>query len=822
MEALLGSLARLSRDSPVLFVVEDLHWADSASLDTLAFLIRSLRDERIGLLLTFRSDELHRRHPLRPWLGEVERLGTVRRLELGPLEPVETAELIAAIRGDLPPRELVDRIQRRSDGNPFLIEELLARDDVRADRSTLSPDLRDILLSRVGSVSDEAQTILGIAAVAGRKVDAALLAQVSTLAPEALDAGLKDCIERGLLVVDHGESRDRLAFRHALIAEVVYDGILPNERIRLHRAIAEILAARTASPGPPEPGHWAELAGHWDAARDEVRAFDAALHAADEAEQSFAWAAALAQYRRALAGWELVPDPEGIAGFDRVELLNRAATAASPGDFLRGAAIPLLREAIAEADRRGDPARSALLRGRLSHALWVNGHPAEAHALLREALELVPPDPPTVERAWILARLAQNLMLDGSDRDSQDFAEAAVDIARELGDRRVETHALNTLACALVGLGRCELSAESMERALEIALELGEPDSVERAYSNAVEILGICGRDERALEVAWAGIERSAALGIGEVDAAQIAFHVAEVLYECGRWAEAGRLLAQARLDAPASDDDVLPLANRVEALAKNVALAVGTGDSVAATRWLEWVGDRLRDGFESEYQYTGPYACARAELALWQGRPREASAAIADALPRLEQTDDIRYRMRLLRLGTRAAADLAEAARDRRDPTALAEALGLAAALRTRSVSAIAAISGMDGGLAHELAAEEATVAAEETRLHGASDPLAWREAAARWLIRGRPYHRAYARYREAEASVGRGERTEAAAALGEAAVIAAGLGARPLLDAIEALGRRARIPSGPARPHRTAARRRWTRPPRWRASWD
>jgi ATP/maltotriose-dependent transcriptional regulator MalT len=203
-----------------------------------------------------------------------------------------------------------------------------------------------------------------------------------------------------------------------------------------------------------------------------------------------------------------------------------------------------------------------------------------------------------------------------------------------------------------------------------------------------------------------------------------------------------------------------------------------------------------LRAGFDAEYQYTGPYACSRAELALWQGRPGEALDAIADTLPHLERTDDARYRMRLLRLGMRAAADVAEIARDRRDAAGSAEAVEMASALRTRSLSAVDAIAAMDGGLALELTAEEATVAAEETRLRGASDPSAWYEAAEAWSARGRPYHRAYARYREAEAHLVDGERPQAAEALPEAARIATSLGARPLLDAVQALGRRARIP--------------------------
>jgi DNA-binding CsgD family transcriptional regulator len=796
MEALLGLLGRLSMDAPVLLIVEDLHWADSATLDTLSFLLRSLRDERVGLLLTFRSDELHRRHPLRPWLGEIERLGTVERIELEALAAAETGELIAAIRGGEPPPELIERIQARSDGNPFFIEELLAREESQATPSVLRPSLRDILLSRIESVPDDAQTILDVAAVVGRMVDPALLAQVSALAPAALDAGLDACVARRLLVLDRAEARERLAFRHALIAEVVYDGILPDERIRLHRAIAEVLAARIAAPGPEVPGRWAELAGHWEAARDEVRAFVAALHAAEEAEQAFAWAAAVAQYRRALAGWELVPDPEALAGYDRIELLSRAATATWLGGRDVGGQAALLREAIAEADRRGDVARGSLLRGRLGFDLWIGGHPAEAHAAYREALELVSADPPTVERGWILARLAQTLMLEGSERESARIAEEAIAIARDVGDRRVEAHALSTLAADLASLGRCELGAETGERSVEIALELEDPRYIGRAYGNAVEILALCGRDDRALELAQEGVERAAAMGIGEVDAALLGPIAAVVDYECGRWPEAARRLADARVEVPTPDADLLSLAKWVEILALTPGLDVGTGEWDAAERKLAWVGEQLRDRFESEYQYTGPWACARAELALWQARPRDALVAVDEVLPRLERTDDVRYRMRLLRLGMRAAADLAEIARDRGDPAAEAEAFAIAAGLRARSAPAVAAIASMDGGLELELRAEEATVAAEETRLHGVSDPLAWREAADRWSARGRPYPHAYVRFREAEASLGRGERTDATAALGEAARIATSLGARPLLDAAAGLARRARIP--------------------------
>ena len=125
LDAVLGVLQRLSEISPVLFVVEDLHWADPATRETIAFLIRQLGSDRVVLVLTFRADELHRRHPLRPWLVELERGGRVERLDLEPLDPTETSELLAAILGAPPTPALADQIHRRSDGNPFFVEELL-------------------------------------------------------------------------------------------------------------------------------------------------------------------------------------------------------------------------------------------------------------------------------------------------------------------------------------------------------------------------------------------------------------------------------------------------------------------------------------------------------------------------------------------------------------------------------------------------------------------------------------------------------------------------------------------------------------------------
>ena len=178
LEALLGLVQRLADRKPLLLVVEDLHWADPGTRETLTYLVRNLRADAAVLLLTYRSDELHRRHPLLPWLAELERTGRVERVELTRLEPASTKELLAAILGGDPDRDLVERVLERSDGNPFFIEELLMAEGASSDRG-MPPTLRGILLARISALPEAAQSVVGVAAVAGRRVDHDLLATVA-------------------------------------------------------------------------------------------------------------------------------------------------------------------------------------------------------------------------------------------------------------------------------------------------------------------------------------------------------------------------------------------------------------------------------------------------------------------------------------------------------------------------------------------------------------------------------------------------------------------------------------------------------------------
>ena len=257
MELVLGLLGRLSAARPVLLVLEDLHWADQSTLELVAFLIRALRGMRVLLAATYRSDELHRRHPLRPLLSGWERMRTVNRLDLVRFERDEVATQLAAILAAEPGPGLVDLVYDRSGGNAYLVEELAGVVRRGGDPADLPPSLVDVLLSGVDSLSEPAQRLLRTAAVAGKQVPDRLLAAVAGLSEPELFAALREAVEAHLLVVD--QSGPGYEFRHALTRDAVYEDMLPGERVRLHAAYGETLAARPGTGGrrhrrPGRPG----------------------------------------------------------------------------------------------------------------------------------------------------------------------------------------------------------------------------------------------------------------------------------------------------------------------------------------------------------------------------------------------------------------------------------------------------------------------------------------------------------------------------------------------------------------------------------------
>jgi AAA ATPase domain len=449
-----GLLALLDRLGPVALVIEDLHWADPSTRDFLVFLVRNARTEPLFVLATYRSDELHRRHPLRPVLAELERAPRVQRVVLERFTRDEVTQQLTGILGDEPDPGLADRLYTRAQGNAFYTEELLA---ASADGSgELPATLRDALLGRYERLPAAAQDVVRVAAVSERPIGHALLEAV--LAPGEVIEGAREAVAHQLLVT-HADGT--YAFRHALVGEAIYEDLLPGERTALHGALARALEADPAAAP-------AELACHWQGAHDLPRALAASVAAGVEARRLHAHGEALRHLEDALALWDRVPDAAERAGMPRSAVLRIAGGAANDG-YQSARAIALMREAIADA-AGADRVELARMHAELAHYLrHANQHDASDEEV-RRALELLPEDA-RLERARLRDQSSKSLMLRGHFREAALEAHETVAEARRQGALDLEAAAVNTEGISLAALGHVEDGARLLRRARDLALE---------------------------------------------------------------------------------------------------------------------------------------------------------------------------------------------------------------------------------------------------------------------------------------------------------------------------------------------------------------
>jgi DNA-binding CsgD family transcriptional regulator/tetratricopeptide (TPR) repeat protein len=783
-ERLLGVVQRLATGAPLLWVLEDLHWVDRSTRDLLAYLATYLRSGRVLLLVTFRSDELHRLHPLRRLLAELARNRRVVRLQLERFTRAQLAEQLAGLLGADPPARLVDDVYARSEGNPFFAEELVL---AGADPGVLPPSLQEVLLTRVVRLGSGTQRLLGVAAAAGPGATQPLLAAVAGLDDQQLLDGLHEAVDRQLLVPDPGGG-EGYVFRHALLAEAVYGELLPGERVRLHTALAAALEAGFEGEGPPA-SRAARLAYHWAAAGDQPRALTASLAAAAAAEQVYAFAEAQLQLERALALWDRVPDAEARAGSDRAALLARCADAAY-GAGNQSEAAELVRQAVALVDEVRQPRRAGLLHEQLARCLRRLGDPAALGAH-QQAVRLVP-SAPSPERARVLGSLAQYLLIVDRFAELRGPAEEAIATAERVGARAEEANARTALGGALIYLGEPDAGLAELERAVRLATEAGDLIVMLRAILNYSDKLLAAGRLTEAATVALDGIQQARRLGLARLYGPLLAHVATEALAALGRWDQAEQLSREGLETSPSGPAYVaLPLAR--------AALELGLGDLDAAQARLQAVR-RLLPGSIPEARNAGPLFCGLAELALWRGHLDQARELVAEGVPLLAANP--RHATPVYALGLRVEADRAELARARH-PGQPAPDDHTATALLARLAQA--ATSPAAAGLP-ELVAWQATARAERTRRDGPSDPAAWAAAVAVWERLGQPYRAAYAGFRQAEALLGTGDSGRAAVVLGRAAAITGRLGARLLDGEIQALARRGRLalapPTGVAAP--------------------
>jgi len=779
-ELLLGVIGRLAARAPLLWVMEDLHWADRSTRDLLAFLAAALRWGRVLLVGTFRSDELHRLHPLRRLLGELARNRRVQRLELPRLTRAELAEQLAALLGADPPTRVADDIYVRSEGNPFFAEELLRAGEGHRP-GALPSSLQEVLLTRVVRLGRGTQQLLGVAAAAGPSATQPLLAMVAGMDEAALLDGLREAVDQQLLLPEPGG--EGYVFRHALVAEAVYAELLPGERVRLHTALANALEAGI-EPGGPPAARAARLAYHWSAAGDQPRALAASIQAAAAAERIYAFAEAQLQLERVLGLWDRVPDAEARARMDRVRLLSRCAEAAySAGDAARAA--ELVRQALALAGQARQPQRVGLLHEQMARYLRLLGDPA-ALGEQQEAVRLVAPEP-SAERARVLGSLAQMLVLVDRFPEARGLAEEAVAIAGQTGACAEEAIARTALGSALVNLGEVDVGLAELETAARLATQADDVTVALRAIHNRSDVLLATGRLDEAAAVALGGLAEARRLGLTHFYGPFLAGNATDALFASGCWDQAEQVSRQG-LEVAASDATLIPL------LPVRAALEMGLGDLDAAGARLQTLR-RLLPARIAEAQKVGPLFAGLAELALWRGDLDQARQLVAEAAPLVEANP--RYAAPVYALGLRIEADRAELARAHRPGERVGDD-GTATALLQRLGEA--AVGPAAVGIP-ELAAWHALGLAERTRQQGPSGPAAWAAAAAAWERLGQPYRAAYAGFRQAEALLAAtGDRdVTAVEVLRRAAAVTGRLGAR-LLDAeVQALARRARLDLGP-----------------------
>ncbi|WP_162260269.1 helix-turn-helix transcriptional regulator [Nocardioides sp. Root190] len=454
-------LETAATEAPVLLIVEDLHWADQSTREMLGFLFTRAFARPVAIVGSYRSDDLHRRHPLRRQVAEWSRLPQVGRLALGPLQEAAVRALVDELSPDALDERSVNRIVSRAEGNAFFVEELVASDPGADD--DVPGDLADLLLVRLDRLSDHARHVVRVGCVAGRRISHDLLAATADLPVDEFEAGVRQAIEMNVLEA----SGHRYAFRHALLGEAVYDDLLPGERVRLHARFVAALLDGSAL------GTAAELAYHARRGNDLDRALSASVEAGDEAMAVGGPDEAAHHYEQAL---ELLEDPERAQrlGLDHAKLVVKAATALTTG---------------------GDTLRAA--------------------HLLAHQVDRLPADAPATARARLLSEHAYLLCIIETDLDPGAVSAEAVALAPE-GESPLRAKVLATHARVLANLSREDEAEGFATEALGLAERLAMPVLVSEVVTtlSSLRVKRVDGSEQEALRAALeTAVERAAEAG---------------------------------------------------------------------------------------------------------------------------------------------------------------------------------------------------------------------------------------------------------------------------------------------------------------------
>jgi DNA-binding CsgD family transcriptional regulator/tetratricopeptide (TPR) repeat protein len=789
--AVLRMLDHLGTDRPVVFVMEDLQWADSSTLDLFTYLARMRTDERLLLIGSYRND-LPPRHPLRMRLAELDGQRLTDRMEVNRFTRSDLREFLRADVSEPVTHDLVESIFELTDGNPLFVEEVVATGlptvTSGGDGAISLPDrLRGILLPRFEQLSDDAQQVMGVAATAGRRVSHRLLETVCEMPRERMKAALRECVASQMLVTDPAD--ETYAFRQALMREVVHEALIPGDRLDLHRAIAAALEANSDLSYAAHLTVAAELSYHWNAAQEYPEALKAAVRAGHDAMSMLAFREAGRQFDRALQIWTRLPDAEKIAGMPKHRLLSVAADAARwAGRTAR--AVSLAQNAVSLLDAMLKPVEAGEAYERLGSYLWELGDHGSAERAYADAAELLDGQPPSAAAARVLAVSATAQIRKGHTADGLQLGRQALELARAVGAKAEEGRAHNTIGTALCLLGRVDTGAAELRRAVHIADGLGRLEDLFRAYGNLVFALEHSGAPEEAAAVAAEGLARARETGLEHTRGRGVlANNFSAALLMLGQWDEATLIIEQLLQD--------LPPAQRLFPGLTLAEIAVARGEFDRARTLLSVA--REAGGSVEQPQFLGSMYASLAEIELWQHEHGAARTAVEGGLQAVAGTDNLVVRLRLCALGLRNEADAeqqrktqrANARRRSGDPSSVLGDL-------------LAHLDGLPDRQDGHPALPEVDVLrllcrAEAQRAQGSTTPAAWTEVAAGWAALKRPYQLAYARWREAEAHAVatrragrvRADQERIGLAAYEAHRLATELGADPLRRAVEDLAR-------------------------------
>ncbi len=572
-----------------VLIVEDAHWADEATLDVVRFLARRIADLPAVLVLTYR-DELDRDHPLGRLLGDLGHGDRVERIALRRLSAVAVSALTAGSGLD------ADRVYAMTEGNPYFVSELVAS----ADAARVPPTVVDAVTGRLRRLDAATQDHVEQLAVVPSVVDHVLLAR---LVPGS-EGALRPAEEGGLLAV----SPDGVRFRHELTRRAVVDALPASRRIELEgRVLAELLATDVADP--------ARLVHHAIAAGDVDAVVEWAPRAARDAAASGAHRQAAAHYRAARQHIDRYEPAESA------DLLEESAiesyTIGASAD-----AVVAQSESIALRRRLGDPRRLGASLRWLSRFQWFGGHRADAEISASEASAVLADAGDRSLHAMALSNEAQLALLEHDSDRAIDLAGRAIAMARETGDRRVLSHALNNHGTALMFLADDAGIAELVEAA-DVALAVDDMEDAARASVNLVWTL----LDQYRLDLAEGHLARA-------MELTERSEFIAFAIYQ--QMEQARLELARAHWDDAIAIVEGLPEPPHSRCVALTVAgtARLRRGDDGADADLDE--ARRLADEL-GELQRRGPVAAARAEAALLRG---DAPAARAIARPEFDEAD--------------------------------------------------------------------------------------------------------------------------------------------------------------------------------------